>query len=510
MKTRIENKVILLDDLVRKVANLKAAGKIVVQSHGIFDLIHPGITKHLSEARIKGDILIVTVIKDKDVRRGPGRPIFSEELRVENVASLGQVDYACLVDDEIPFECVKRIKPNIFAKGQSYKERDRKIHEKIFEEEKEFYFGKSKIYETGGFSFSSSQIINNFLDIYPEETRSFLKNFAQKYSFHDILNQLNHLKKLKVLLIGDGIIDEYHYCESMGKSAKAPLVVHKYMAHEIFAGGALIIANHVAGLCNEVQLVTLLGREESREDFILNNLKPNVKAKFFYREDGPTICKKRYINQYLNQKLFEINYLNDNYINENCELAVANYLKATIPEYDLILISDFGHGFITDKIIKIIEKYAQTFAVNTQTNAANAGYNLITKYRRPNFVCLDETEARLTAQERFSNIEDVAKNISKQVDPDYFIITLGKRGSIGVNRENEINRTPVFSTKVVDTVGAGDAFFAFTAPCFAQRMSLDLVSFIGNAVGALAVQIVGNKKSIEKYELLEFVHTILQ
>ena len=510
MKDKIKSKIMLLDDLVRKVSEWKREGKTIIQSHGIFDLIHPGIIKHLNEAKGQGDILIVTVIKDKDVRRGPGRPIFPEELRVENVTSLEWVDFACLVNDDNPFECVKRINPDIFARGQAYKERDRRIHEKIFEEEKEFYFGKSKIYETGGFSFSSSQIINNFLDLYPEETRIFLKNFSQKYSFSNILDKLDELKKLKVLLIGDGIIDEYHYCSSMGKSAKSPLVVHKYMAREVFAGGAFVIANHVAGLCNEVQLVTLLGREDSRENFILDNLKPNVKPKFFYREDGPTICKKRYINQYLNQKLFEIDYLNDIYINEDCELGILNYLKTTIPEYDLVLISDFGHGFITSGMIKLIESCGQRFAVNTQTNAANAGYNLITKYRKPSFVCLDETEARLTAQEKFSSIEEVAKNISRMVEADCFIITLGKKGSLGVNRGNEINHTPVFSTKVVDTVGAGDAFFAFAAPCFAQGMPLDLVSFIGNAAGALAVQIMGNKKPVEKYELTEFIHTILK
>jgi rfaE bifunctional protein kinase chain/domain len=510
MKEKIKNKIILQEDLVKKIADHKKAGKIVVQSHGIFDLIHPGIIKHLNMAKSQGDILLVTVIKDKDVRRGPGRPIFPENFRVESVASLEQVDYACLVDDETPFECVRRIKPDIFAKGQAYKERDRKIHDKIYEEEKEFYFGKSKIYETGGFSFSSSQIINNFLDLYPEETSSFLKSFAQKYSFDAILDRLNQLKKLKVLLIGDGIIDEYHYCESMGKSAKAPLVVHKYTAHEIFAGGAFIIANHVAGLCEKVHLVTMLGKEDSKEEFIRGALRPNVDLNFFYREDGPTIYKKRYINQYSNQKLFEINYLNDNYIDEDCELNITNYLNSAIPAYDLVLISDFGHGFITKKIIRVIEKSAKIFAVNTQTNAANAGYNLITKYNRPNFVCLDETEARLATQERFSNIEDIAKNISKILNSEYFLITLGKRGSIGVSRNQEVNLTPVFSTKVVDTVGAGDAFFAFTAPCFAQGMPLDLVSFIGNAAGALAVQIVGNKKPVEKYELIEFIHTILK
>ena len=77
-------------------------------------------------------------------------------------------------------------------------------------------------------------------------------------------------------------------------------------------------------------------------------------------------------------------------------------------------------------------------------------------------------------------------------------------------RKNEVNVTPIFSSKVIDTIGAGDAFFSFTAPCFAKDMPLDLVSFIGNAVGALAVQIVGNKQSVEKYELLEFIHAILK
>lgn len=504
------DKILLLEDLVKKVEELKKSGKTVVQSHGIFDLIHPGIITHLNSAKNQGDVLIVSIIKDKDVRKGFGRPVFPENLRVENVASLEQVDYTCLVDDEVPFECVKRIRPDIFAKGHAYKERDSKIYEKIFTEERELYFGQSKIFETTGFSFSSSRIINNFLDVYPEETREFLQEFVSKYSFNDIVEKLNSLKKLKVLLIGDGIIDEYHYCEPLGKSAKAILVVNKYLSHEVFAGGAFAIANHIAGICDNVQLISLLGRNDSREDFIKGNLKPNVKTRFYYRDDAPTIVKKRYINHNLNQKLFEVNYLNDNYINNDLEAEVAEYLKSTIPLYDIVLISDFGHGFITKKIIRLIEESGIKYAVNTQTNGANTGYNMITKYHNPAFVCLDEPEVRLSAQDRYGDIEAIAKDVARTVKSDYFIATRGKNGSIGIDRNGEINRTPIFSTKVVDTVGAGDAFFAFTAPCVALSMPLDLVSFIGNAVGALAVQIVGNKKPVEKYELLEFIDTLLK
>lgn len=502
-------KILTYDRLIEKVRSLQQEGRVVVQSHGIFDLIHPGIITHLNSAKEQGDVLIVTVIKDKDVRRGQGRPIFPEKFRAENVASLEQVDYVCIVDDEVPFDCVKKLNPDIFAKGQSLKDAY-KIHQKIFLEEKELYLGKCRVYETGGFSFSSTQIINNFLDIYPEKTKQFLKVFSKKYTFNDIVVNINRLRDLKVLIIGDGIIDEYHYCDPMGQAAKAPLIVYKYLYHEIYAGGAFAIANHIAGICDRIHLVSLLGKNDPKEDFVLDHLKPNIEANFFYREDGPTIVKKRYVNQYHNQKLFEINYLKNEFIEVDCEKEIITYLKSRLPNYDVVMVSDFGHGFITERIIRVIEKYSKSIAVNTQKNSANAGYNMITRYQKSNYVCLDEVELRLAAQERFGEVEEVAKNISKSINTDYLIVTLGKRGSIGVNRKREINRTPIFSSKVIDTVGAGDAFFAYTAPCFARGLPLDLVSFIGNAVGALAVQIVCNKKSVEKYELLEFIHTLLK
>ena len=510
MNTSIKSKILLFDDLIKKVGELKQSGKTVVQSHGIFDLIHPGIINHLTEAKDQGNILIVTVIKDKNVRRGSGRPIFPEKMRALNVASLEQVDYVCVVDEDVPFECVKKIKPDIFAKGQAYKERHRMIYHKLYEEEREFYFGKSKIYETKGFSFSSSHIINNFMDIYSEETKHFLKQLSVTHPFKQIAQYINDLKGLKVLVCGDGIIDEYHYCESMGKSAKSLIVANRYVTHEVFAGGAFIVANHISGLCDQVHLVTLLGKDNSKKDFISTNLRPNVATKFFYRNDGPTIVKKRYINQYTNQKLFEVNYMNDKDIDGTCESKVMDHLKSILPMYDLVLVSDFGHGFITKNIIKVIEKYSNKYAVNTQTNAANTGYNMITKYTNPDFVCLDETEARFATQNKFGDIEIIAKNILETINAGHLIVTLGKKGSVGIDKSGKFNKTPIFSTKVIDTVGAGDAFFSFTAPCFAHGMPLDLVSFVGNAVGALAVQIVGNKKPVEKHELLEFIHGILR
>ena len=173
-------------------------------------------------------------------------------------------------------------------------------------------------------------------------------------------------------------------------------------------------------------------------------------------------------------------------------------------------ITGFGHGFINERIMRVIEKHARVLAINTQTNGANAGYNLITKYRKPMFVCLDEAEVRLAAQDKHSNIEDVATRIIRKIKADNLIVTRGNKGSFGVSSDGTVNRTPIFSSKVIDTVGAGDAFFAFTGPCFAHGETLDMVSFIGNSVGALAVEIVGNRKPVEKHELLEFMYSILK
>tara|TARA_B100002003_G_scaffold236410_1_gene252357 strand:- start:818 stop:1450 length:633 start_codon:yes stop_codon:yes gene_type:complete len=208
--------------------------------------------------------------------------------------------------------------------------------------------------------------------------------------------------------------------------------------------------------------------------------------------------------------MFEINYINDSNISGKFESEVIDYLGSVIHEYDLILVSDFGHGFITNNLIRKIERFPTKLAVNAQTNGANAGYNLITKYNKTNFICLDAPEARLATQEKYAEIEHVAKKLLNNIDTDYLTITKGSKGSLCINRKGEINRTPAFAIKVIDLIGAGDAFFSLSSLCFAMEMPMDLVSFFGNVIGALSVQVVGNKRSVEGHEIKEFIHAVLK
>ena len=77
-----------------------------------------------------------------------------------------------------------------------------------------------------------------------------------------------------------------------------------------------------------------------------------------------------------------------------------------------------------------------------------------------------------------------------------------------VGQQGELFQIPSFTTNIVDRVGAGDAFFAVTSMLSALNASNEVLGFIGNVVGSLAVQIMGNQKSIEKKSIVEFIDAL--
>jgi rfaE bifunctional protein nucleotidyltransferase chain/domain len=115
-----EGKVVSLEELAAQVAALKAAGKRVAHCHGCFDLVHPGHIKHLQAARRLADALVVTVSPDRFVDKGPGRPVFPEQLRAESVAALECVDYAAVNRWPTAEETIRLLRPDYFVKGQEF------------------------------------------------------------------------------------------------------------------------------------------------------------------------------------------------------------------------------------------------------------------------------------------------------------------------------------------------------------------------------------------------------
>lgn len=506
---KIYKKIKKLDELKTIIADLKKQNKKIAHCHGVFDLIHPGHIRHLAAAKKEADVLVVTVTSDPFVRKGPGRPIFNENLRAETLASFNSVDYVAINDAPTATNCITLLKPNVYVKGQDYINKKNDVTGKISEEEEAVVSVGGRIAFTHDITFSSSKLINDHMQVFPKETRSYLKNMASKYITDHIFEALDKLRKLKVLIIGEAIIDQYHQCEGMDKSRKGNVVAYKYLSEESFAGGSLAIANHIAGLSKDVMLITITGDDHKAYELFLNEkMRPNIKVLNFVRDDSRTIIKRRFINS--NQKLFEICYLNDSPINRGLERKVESKLLDIIHDYDLVIVADFGHGFLTDNLARTICREAKFLAVNTQTNSANMGFNFITRYSNVDYAALDELEIRYAAHDKNGELMQVMEKVASKIGCKNMVITRGPLGALSLVKRKGFLSAPALATNVIDPVGAGDAFFAFTAPLVATGVPQDLAVFIGNAVGALAVQIICNRDPVDPVDLKKFIITILK
>jgi len=505
-----QSKIKTIIELAKLVCLLKKEGKTVVHCHGVFDLLHPGHIRHFEAAKREGDVLVVTVTQDKYVVKGPGHPVFNEQLRAESVAALQDVDYVAINEWATAVETIRHIKPDVYCKGSDYTDVKEDLTGKIKDEEEAIKSVGGRIHFTEEITFSSTKLINVHFDVLPNEAREFIDEIRDKYTPSDIINRLQNLQNMRVLVIGDTIIDEYHYCKPLGKSPKENLIPARYLSNETFAGGILAIANHVAGFCNEVEVVTCLGEVNGYGDFILANLRPNVKSKFFYQPDSTTIVKRRFIETDLLKKLFEVQFLNGHRLNGSLEEDICQYLALDVANYDLVIVGDYGHGFMGKKIIDVLCEKAKFLAVNAQTNSANIGFNLITKYPRSNYFCIDEPEIRLATHDNFSSLDVVVNKVAKELQCHRAVVTQGHLGSLVYNQNNGVIEVPAFSREVVDRVGAGDAFLSVTSLCVAAGLPDELIGFIGNAAGALAIRIVGNRSPVEPVSLFKYIRTLLK
>ena len=102
----------------------RAAGKRIVFTNGVFDILHPGHLRYLQQARALGDVLIVGLNSDASVRqnKGPQRPINPQEERAEVLEALACVDAVVLFDDDTPAEIIRAIQPDILVKGADWAE----------------------------------------------------------------------------------------------------------------------------------------------------------------------------------------------------------------------------------------------------------------------------------------------------------------------------------------------------------------------------------------------------
>jgi rfaE bifunctional protein nucleotidyltransferase chain/domain len=510
---KIENardKVRSIEELSAIADHHRATGSSVVQAHGTFDLLHLGHVRHLEAARKLGDVLVVTVTADRFVNKGPGRPVFNEALRAEMLAALEYVDWVAINPSPDAVSAIATIKPAIYVKGQDYQNPEGDVTGKITAERIAVERNGGQLAFTDEATYSSSELINRHLNVFEPHIREHLTSLRNDGGLDEILALLDRVRDYRIVLVGDAIIDEYQYVLPMAKAPKENIIATRYQDHELFAGGVFAAANHVASFCREVDVLTSLGAQQSFEDVVRSHLLPNVRLHNVMRPGAPTTRKQRFVDPSYMRKLFEVYYIDDDPMPPEQQAEIDEQIGALVKGADVVIVTDFGHGLLGRSSIDTLVRNAPFLAVNCQSNSANQGFNLITRYPRADYVCIDAPEARLALGDRTSPMGEIAHRIEKLTDTSKLIITQGKHGCVTYERGGVVHTIPAFAKNVVDTVGAGDAFLSVTSPLVAAGGPMHQIGFIGNVVGALKVEIVGHRRFIEKPDLIKAITGLLK
>ncbi len=350
------------------------------------------------------------------------------------------------------------------------------------------------------------------MDVLDPELRTYLERARERGAGERIFDLIEKVRYSRVALIGDTIIDEYQYVSPLGKPSKENIIATQFMRKERFAGGILATANHLASFCQDVELITTMAPEDIDEGFLARSLKPNVHLHAIPVPGRPTTRKVRFIDPgFTIKKLFEVYHMDDSPLNSDTQQRIDRQLREVISRADAVLANDFGHGLIGESTLRILTQDSPFLAVNAQTNSGNHGFNLITRYSRADFICIDAPEARLATASKFATPEQlVGELLPKKIECNRFIVTWGAHGCYALDNGSGVKHIPVFTRSTVDTVGAGDAFFAVAALLAAAGGKMQDVAFVGNAAGAVKVGIIGHRSSVEKVPLMKFLTALLK
>lgn len=495
---------------------LKSQGKVIALCHGVFDLVHPGHLIHLRQAKEVSDILVVSITAAPYVRKGPGRPYFDDRTRMEFLEALECVDYVLLSECYTVDDIVEAVEPDLYVKGEEYAKEDEDLTGKMREERELVERHGGRVYYTTGQVYSSTKLINTALSGLSEEARTYMLDFKSRFSLGDIKHYLDAAAHLKVLVVGDVIIDRYSYCDVQGLISKEISYSARLRSSEDYLGGSVAIARHLSSFAEKVDLLSIIGNEADVGERLKKDLTGKMVLHLIRSDTCPTIVKHRYLTRNSKReeyrKIFTINNIPQvQCLDAESSLAFRRFLEQHVLDYDVVFICDFGHGLIDEESIDILQEKAKYIALNCQTNSSNRGLNIITKYARADVFSLDQTELKL-AFPKYVNDEDAGlRALSKHLGCGGWL-TRGASGAWGIEPKEDgavLHSSPAYTLKVKDTVGAGDAFYSVASISAAAGAPNEAGLFLGNIAGALGANILGNKESVEKVNVLKYASTLM-
>jgi rfaE bifunctional protein kinase chain/domain/rfaE bifunctional protein nucleotidyltransferase chain/domain len=488
-------KILTLDALLAMRQRARDNGQTLVHCHGCFDIVHPGHISHLQFARSLGDLLIVTVSADSQVNKGADRPLIPQELRAGSLAALECVDAVYVNPEPTAVELLAELQPDIYVKGREYE----KSADPRFLAEKEIVSrsGGRVVFSSGEVVYSSTALIGRIRshDRFNDEKVS---RFRDRYNLGDseIHRLLLSARGRRIVVVGDYMVDRYHFCQATGVAGEAPMMSLRAMQEKDYDGAAGVIALHLAGLGALPTLVSCFADDETSvaAEMRLRAAGVGVLAP---RPRRSSIVKHRYLVE--QTKIFKVDDGQPLPADSQVDMTVAEKLLAAADGADAVIFADFGYGTITtgllDLVLPELRQKVQVLAADVSGRQSN-----LLRFKHFDLLCPTEREVREIQHDFASGLGAVAWNLLEATQARQAIITLGKQGLVTFDRGDhpDIGRLrsehlPALATDCIDALGAGDALLAASTLILAAGGSLQAAALIGSLASAIEVQQIGNE-----------------
>jgi len=402
---------------------------------------------------------------------------------------------------------INKIKPHFYCKGPDYSNPQTKVDVNLKKEILATKKNFGKFVSIQEQSFSSSKLINLYgMQDLDESCKKYISEIGAKYKLEDIFSEIKKIQKLKILVIGETIIDKYIFTETVGRSGKEPILVFKKTNEKKFLGGIGYIANLISSFASKTKIVSFLGENRNEHSFIKKNLSEKIIYNFFTKKNSPTISKLRYVDDYRKTKIFGVYDINDNFISPKEEKAFLISLKKELKKHDVVIVADYGHGLFTKKIRNELFKHDEKIFLNTQINSFNRGFHTLFNYKKVNTIVINESELRYELRDKNSNIDKLAEILKKKIKLKNLIITRGNAGATAYSYKNKTKIScPAFAKKLVDAIGAGDTFFAIASIALGTGINPRISILIASIAAAYSVNKIGHEKYFSSKILLKYL-----
>ena len=483
--------------------------------HGVFDFIHIGHIEHFREAKKYCNKLIASVTADKFVNKGPNRPAFSIKERINFLKSITFIDEVLISNNETAIQSINKIKPDVYFKGFDYDKIDKNNKNNLNKEIKELSRLGGKFFITKTKLRSSSKILNDNFNFIKPDTKKFLKSINKKELLERLKNNLFTKHKLvkhkNILVSGEQILDYYTNVTLQGKSQKSSVISAVKQKTSKYGGGSILVVNLLSEFTNKLNYL-VHGNQKIKKtinNFLVNKKKINLilsgdKSQKF-------LIKERFIESYSKARLFQLNQ-NQRFLNLNKDnKKYQKIFLENIKKFQNILIFDFGYGYIDDKFANTIKDKKNNFYINCQTNSSNYGFNLFSKYRKAEILCVDEAEFRLTVKNKNEGIKKlIMENHNLLKNYKIFVVTCGSKGCF-VFKNKIVQFIPTVYETTLDTTGCGDIFFStFVYFYIQEKFSLNEISLLSHIAAGLHGLSEGNKNVVSKDYFFQSAQTVLK